>query len=886
MQTYSKKKYTLKLVFLIWFLATLAGLSQSSYAQVNLGQEIGDLDYARPKKYEIGGIKVEGIEYLDEKALVMISGLTVGNTISVPGDDISQSLKKLWKQGLFENIAITIEKIENDRIFLVIYLQERARLTGFSINGVKKGDVDNIREKIKLVSGDVVTENLIIRTKQKIHKYFDEKGFLNASVEIDKKADPKKPNGVILTIDIKKNAKVRIGHINIYGNKEVSTDKLKSSMKETKEVGYVKPLYDMEKLAWNIVKDVATLQIPKIQDDAVAYYNDHVKLRIFKSSKYIEKNYEEDKANIISKYNKLGYRDAKIVVDSIYRSNKNRIDIDIDVEEGNKYYFRNINWVGNTVYSDLDLSNVLQVRKGDVYNKELLETNLQFNQNGPDVSSLYLDNGYLFFSVDPVEVNVANDSIDLEIRIREGDQATLKNVVVKGNTRTNDHVIIRELRTRPGQLFSRSAIIRTQRELAQLKYFDPEKLGVDVKPNPLDGTVDIEYTVEETSSDQIELSGGWGYGRIIGTLGLSFNNFSLRNILKKDAWKPIPSGDGQKLSLRFQTYGSGYMSYSVSFTEPWLGGKKPNAFSVSYYHSLYSNGLQKTDPRRSTFVIDGFTVGLGKRLTWPDDFFQLYQGIKIQRYKLNNYANIFSVGDGNGIFHNFAYNIALSRNSLDAPIYPRNGSDVGVSLEFTPPYSWFNGKDYTTLSENEKYKWVEYHKWKIRASWYSSVVGDLVLSTRVKFGFLGYYNGDIGVTPFERFYLGGDGLSGYNNMDGRELISMRGYGNETLTPDYYKNTNLGGTIYDKFTMELRYPVSLNPSATIYFMGFLEAGNSWLKFADFKPFQVYKSAGVGVRVFLPMFGLLGLDWGYGFDDVPGLPNANGGQFHFSINQSID
>ncbi len=886
MQIYTTEKYKLKIVFLLLFFATIIGQNNKGFAQVNLGDNIGELDYSKPKKYEIGGIKVEGIEYLDEKALIMISGLQIGNEINVPGDDISSSLKKLWKQNLFENVAIAVEKIENNRIFLVIYLQERARLTGFSINGVKKGDVDNIRDKIQLVSGDVVTENLMIRTKQKIHKYFNEKGFLNAEVEIDKKPDPKKPNGVILNIDITKHSKVRIGKINIIGNEDINTDKLKASMKETKEVGYIYPLYDMEKLVWDIVKDVATLQLPKIQEDAVQYYQEHVRLRIFKSSKYIEKNYIDDKANLIAKYNKMGYRDAKIVEDSIYRSDKNKIDIDINVDEGEKYYFRNVNWVGNTVYSDIDLSNVLQIRKGDIYNRELLETNLQFNQNGPDVSSLYLDNGYLFFSVDPVEVNVINDSIDLEIRIREGDQATVKNVRVIGNTRTNDHVIIRELRTRPGQLFSRSAIIRTQRELAQLSYFDPEKLGVDVQPNPLDGTVDIEYTVEETSSDQIELSGGWGYGRIIGTLGLSFNNFSLRNFFKKDAWKPIPSGDGQKLSLRFQTYGAGYMSYSVSFTEPWLGGKKPNAFSVSYYHSLYSNQFPKGDPRRGTFKIDGFTVGLGKRLTWPDDFFQLYQGVKLQRYKLDNYATIFSVGDGDGVYHNFAYNIAFSRNSLDAPIYPRSGSDVGISLELTPPYSAFNDRDYRDLSENEKYKWVEYHKWKIRANWYSSVIGDLVLSTRAKFGFLGHYNSQIGTTPFERFYLGGDGLSGYNNMDGRELISLRGYGNETLTPGYHYNTNLGGTIYDKFTLELRYPVSLNPSATIYFMGFLEAGNSWLAFEDFKPFQVYKAGGFGVRVFLPMFGLLGLDWGYGFDEVPGLPNANGGQFHFSINQSID
>lgn len=860
-------------------------------AQINISQSATSLDYTNPQTYEIGGVEIEGIKHLDERALVLISGLNIGDKISVPGEDISKAIKKLWKQGLFEDIAVSASKIENGRIFLTITLSERARLSGFSIKGLKKNDVDNIREKINLTSGDVVTDNLLVRTHQIIKKYFDDKGFLNAQIDIQQSPDPKRRNSVLLNIHVKKNSKVRIERISFEGNKSLSDEQLKTAMKETKEAGIMKPLYNMEKLALQLGEKAITFKHHEIQDALKDYYDKNIKLRIFKTSKFKEKQYEEDKVKIIERYNRMGYRDAKIVADTTYIGKKDRMMINIAVEEGKKYYFRHINFIGNTVYSDQQLADILQVRKGDTYNKELLTTNLEFNQNGPDISSLYLDNGYLFFRAIPVEVKVENDSIDYEIRINEGEQARIKNVSVAGNTRTNDHVIIRELRTRPGQLFDRSAIIRTQRELAQLKYFDPEKLGVDPQPDLSDGTVDIKYTVEETSSDQIELSGGWGYGRIIGTLGLSFNNFSLRNIFNKKAWKPIPTGDGQKLGLRAQTYGRGYFSYSISFTEPWMGGKKPNAFSVSYYHSKYSNystsaGITEKSDKYGAFVIDGFNMGLGKRLQWPDDFFSLYQGIKLQRYKLKNYSNILSVGDGYGKFHNIAYNINLARNSTDQPIYPRNGSDISISLDITPPYSLFNSRDYTQLTENERFKWIEYHKWKTKAAFYSSVVGDLVLSTRFQMGFLGMYNRDIGLTPFERFYLGGDGLSGYNNIDGRELISMRGYANESLTPNYYKNQDEGGTIYNKYTLELRYPVSLNPSATIYFLSFLEAGNSYTNFKNYNPFNVYKSTGFGVRVFLPMFGLLGLDWGYGLDDVPGVPSAAGGQFHFSINQSID
>ena len=658
-------------------------------------------------------------------------------------------------------------------------------------------------------------------------------------------------------------------------------------MKETKARGIFTPLNDLGPFVVKTVANVATLRFKKISEDAVKYYKENIKINLFKGSKYIESNYEDDLDNIIAKYNKKGYRDATIVKDSVYRLDGENLAIDIWIDEGNKYYFRNIKWVGNKVYNSLFLTTVLGIQPGDVYNRELLETNLNYNPNGFDVSSVYMNNGYLFFNATPVETYVGNDSIDLEIRIFEGKQARIKNVSVKGNTKTNDHVVIRELRTRPGQLFSREDVIRTTRELANLRYFNAETITPNINPDPINGTVDIEYEVEETSADQIELSGGWGYGRIIGTLGLSFNNFSLKNMFKPDAWRPIPSGDGQKLSLRFQTYGKDYLSWSVSFTEPWLGGKKPNALTVSYYHSIFSNGLPTYDTLRSSFVIDGITVGIGKRLTWPDDFFTLYQGVNLQLYKLQNYATIFYIGNGTGTYNNFNYEIILGRNSIDQPIYPRRGSDISLGLELTPPYSLFSpDKDYSQLGDNEKYKWIEYHKWKFKAYWYFELMEKLVFTTKFRFGYLGYYNSELGATPFERFYLGGDGLSGYNNFDGREIVSMRGYTNESITPFYYKDKNIGGTVFTRYTLELRYPLSLNPSSTIYALTFVEAGNSWLGSQGFDPFDMKRAAGFGVRVFLPMFGMLGLDWAYGFDPIYGIPSANGSHFHFSLNQSLD
>lgn len=874
------KRILNKWVFLLLILVPLF-----SHSQVQFGEDF-TIDYTRPVEYEIAGITVTGVEYLDKNVLIMLTGLNVGEKITVPGEDVSKAIRKLWTQGLFENIGLYVTEVQADRIFLELRLKERPRLSRFSLKGVNKTEADNLREKINLTRGDVVTESLLMKTRHLIKNHFRDKGFIDAEVDIRQSVDTTRANNVELDIYIQKNSRVKINKIYVHGSEQFTQQKVKNALKETKERGRFIPLEDIEVMLYHNMREFFRLNPQGIVDSTMAHLNRTVKVRIFKPSRFIQEKYDEDLMKLIEKYNSRGFRDAVVVRDSIYRNPDKTLNIDLYVDEGNQYYFGDIIWIGNTKYSSEVLNNVLKINKGDIYNNELLSTNLSFNPNDRDVSSLYLDDGYLFFSAEPYEVRVYNDTIDVEIRLREGKQARVNKVSISGNTRTNDHVIIRELRTKPGQLFSRSDIIRTIRELAQLRYFDPENIVPDIVPNPMDGTVDITFKVEETSADQIELSGGWGYGRIIGSLGLSFNNFSMRKIFKAGAWKPVPTGDGQKLSLRVQSYGKGYLSYSASFTEPWLGGKKPNAFSVTYWHSLYSNGLSKNDPLRSEFVINGLTFGLGKRLTWPDDYFTLYQAITLQRYDLFQYSRIFAFGSGTGFYNNFNYNIIFGRNSISQPIYPTWGSEVSVSLEVTPPYSWFTNLDYTTMEPDEKYKWIEYYKWKVNATFFTEIFPKGVIMTRAKLGFLGEYNSDIGVTPFERFYLGGDGLSGYNNLDGREIIGMRGYGSETITPGYYLNKNIGGTIYAKYTLELRYPLSLNPSATIFAMAFLEGGNSWLGFSDFNPFSIYRSAGFGVRVFLPMFGLLGLDWGYGFDKVPGIPSASGSQFHFSINSSID
>ena len=853
-------------------------------AQISLGDD-NLSDYNNPKEYYIGGMTVSGVKYLDGNVLIMLSGLTVGDKVKIPGDKISAAVRKLWEQGLFEDIKVSVTKVVDNQVFLDFYLKERPRLSKFQFNGIKKADADDIRQKIRLVKGDYVTDNMIMKTKNIIKKFYNDKGFLNCEVDVIPKKDSATANEVTLYINIDKNEKVKVYTINIHGNKNIGSDLIKASFKKTKEKSLFNPMNDMDKLVYNTARDAATIDFVEIGNELENHANNNIRVRIFKSSKFIDEDYQADKQLLIGKYNKLGYRDARIIRDSISKNPDNTINIDLWVEEGSKYYVRNVTWVGNTKYSSNFLDRILKISKGDVYDRESIDEALTYNPNGADIRSLYMDDGYLFFDVVPAETRVQNDSIDLEIRMHEGKQATVNRVTIKGNTKTNDHVALREVQTRPGQLFSRDRLIRSQRQLAQLKYFDAEKLTPNVNPNPEDGTVDIGYEVTETSADQIELSGGWGYGRIVGTLGLSFNNFSLRNVTNLKSWKPIPAGDGQKLSLRFQTYGAGYYSYSFAFTEPWLGGRRPLALSLSYFHSRYTNGLAANDANFAYFKIDGITVGLGTQLRWPDDYFSLMQTLNYNRYNTYNYSSIFTFGGGNGVYNAFSYGVILSRNSVDAPIFARNGSEVSINLELTPPYSWFRGNvDYKAMQPSERYKWVEYYKIKFKGSWYINLIEKLVLTPRVQFGFLGAYNNQLGETPFERFYLGGDGLSGYNNMDGRELIGMRGYANNSLTPGY--PTTIGGTVYTRYTFELRYPISLNPSATIFGLGFVEAGNDWLRWNDFNPFNVYRSVGVGVRVFLPMFGLLGLDWGYGLDPVPGVPGAAGGQFHFSINSSID
>jgi outer membrane protein insertion porin family len=861
-------------------------LSFTVQAQIRVDDDLSVIDYSSPKEYIIGGVTVSGVQFLDHNVLIMLSGLQVADRIEVPGDKIRKAIEKLWNQGLFEDVRISATGFSDDIIYLDIYLQERPRLAKFSFKGIRKSEADDLREKIKLVKGDVVTDNVVIRTTNIIKKHYHGKGYLNAIVDIEQKRDSSKSNDVSLTIGVDKGSKVRIDQITFTGNKQLTASQLKGAMKKTKDKAVFRPFEMLDQMVLGLPRKLLSFKSDTVVGFISKLAQENLKFRIFKTSKFIQDDYREDLLALIAKYNEEGFRDAVIVSDSVYKLKPGIINIDIKVDEGRRYYFGDIKWVGNTKYSAFQLNEVLKIKKGDVYNQSELDANLNYNPNEIDISTLYLDDGYLFFQVVPVEVRVENDTIDIEMRIREGKQATINKIILKGNTRTNDHVVYRELRTRPGQLFSRTDIIRTTRELAQLRYFNPEKIVPNPIPNPNDGTVDIEYIVEETSSDQIELSGGWGYGRVVGTLGLSFNNFSAKNIFNGSAWRPIPSGDGQKLSLRLQSYGKGYISYSASFTEPWLGGKKPNSFSVSYYHSLYSNGVAKFSDSYQAFKIDAITFGLGKRLTWPDDYFTLSMRISFQNYNLDNYGNIFAFGSGNGKYRNYSTGVTLARNSVDSPIFPRSGSEVSLSLDLTPPYSQFSHQDYGSLSDEEKYKWIEYHKWRFSATLYRQIVGNLVLTARVRYGFLGLYNEAIGVTPFDRYYLGGDGLSGANNLDGRVIIGMRGYANESLTPHYYKNKNTGGTIFNRNTLELRYPLSLNPSATIYMTAFMEAGKAWDEFSSFNPFSLYRAAGVGVRVFLPMFGLLGLDWGYGFDEVPGIPSANKGQFHFSINQSID
>ena len=825
-------------------------------AQVRVGGSDQTIDYLTPKTYEIGDIVLEGADNLDKRMVILVSGLQVGETIRVPGDRIASAIDNLWKQGLFEDIQVRVMRVQDGKIYLKLVLKQRPKLSKFKFNGIKKGDADKIRTDIKLVAGDVVTENLLTTSRNKILSYYKEKGYGNVEVQTVTEPDTLggKKDRVDVIFNIKVGKKVKIDSLIIEGNKALSTNKILRKMKNTHDVRYGRKLYFWTSGFW-------------------------------KKSRYDESKLQEDLDNLIAYYNSLGYRDARVVSDTVYESSRknkkqDRLVVKVKLFEGNKYTFRNITFSGNTIYSSETLARYLRIKKGDPYNEEQLMSNISYNPSGLDITSLYMDNGYLFFSATPVEVAAANDSIDIEIRIVEGKQARIRNVSVEGNTITNDRIIMRELYTRPGDLFSRDAILRSRRELATLGYFKEETIIPEPRPNREDGTVDIVYKVEEGSTSQINLQGGYGSGMVIGQLGLQLNNFSARNVFNKKAWAPLPAGDGQKLGLNLVTNGTYYYAISGSFTEPWLGGRRPQSLTVSLYHNLYSNGYYygKGDERYYSLQITGGALSFGRRLKWPDDYFTLSHTLSYKRYTLHNYTNLSSLFT-DGASNDLSYNITLGRNSLDSPIFPRSGSEVSVSAYFTPPYSLFRQKGYysdlaAAGDYAEVYKWVEYYKVNLRGSWMLNLVGDVVLNARCRFGWMSYYNSEIGLSPFGRYYLGGDGLSTWM-LDGREVVPLRGYQNNSLTPSG------GASVFDRYTFELRQPIIESNSATIYVLGFLEGGNSWASTREFKPFKVYNSAGLGVRVFMPMFGMIGIDWGYGFDGVYG-----GSQFHFSIGQSID
>ena len=735
-------------------------------------------------------------------------------------------------------------------------MTELPRLSKFKFEGkISKSDISSLKEDLNLISGSVISKNTISNSSNIIRNFYISKGFYSIKIDSKVEDDKQSKNSKILVFKIDKGKKVKIKNIEISGRKKIlnsskkfldksdstfiiSDSKFKRLLKETKE-----------KKWW----------------------------RFFKVSKYIDENYENDKNSIIKKYNELGYRDAKISFDTILINDDNTISINIKVDEGEKYFFGNVFWIGNKIYSNDELSKRLSIKSGDIYNQTFLEEKLFGNANGDDISSLYLDDGYLFFNASPSEIVKENNYIDLNIKLYEGDKAKVNKVNVIGNSKTNDHVIMREIRTKPGDLFKRSDIMRSQRELNNLQYFDPEKFDVKIEPNQSRNTVDITYVVSEKSTDQINLQGGWGAGRVVGSLGFRFTNFSSKKFFTKDAWKPLPSGDGQTLSISASSNGIYYQNYNLTFVEPWLGGKKPNSLSVSAYKSISSNGQTGND--RQSIEITGVSLGLGKRLKIPDDYFTLYNGITFQRYDLNNSQSFFSFN--NGYSNNFNLNINIGRNSIDQLIYPRSGSKFNLSLKLTPPYSLFSkNEDFANMTDQERFKWVEYYKWKFTSSWFSAFNDKLVLNNRAEMGLLGAYNNQIGVSPFERFYVGGDGLSGMGYVfDGRELISLRGYSNNSVSPQ------TGGTIYTKYTSELRYALSLNPTSTVYILAFLEGGNSWDNFDFYNPFEIKKSAGFGVRIMLPMVGMMGIDYGWGFDEILNNPDANGGQFHFSIGQQF-
>lgn len=841
------------------------------------------------REYILGDVTVTGKINYNEQTVVTFAGLEKGQKIIVPGEDISNAIKKLWKLGLFSDVNFYVNEIKGDSIYLELNINELPKLSDVKINGIKKGKSEDLIKEVDLKKGKIVNENLITTTKNYIENKYKKDGYYNNKVYINTVEDSI-ASEVKMVINIDKGSKVKVSSITFSGNQEFSDKKLRKAFKNTKQKNPI---------------------------------------RIFKASKYIKEKYEEDLTKVIDKYKENGFRDARIIADSVsYNKEKNSIAIKVNLEEGRKYYFGNIRYLGNSVYTDAQLNRILGIQKGDVYNGVLLQKRIadQTKPDGQDLTNLYQNNGYLFSNINAVEVRTANDTIDFEIRITEGPIAYFNRITVVGNDKTNDHVIYRELRTRPGQKYSKDLLIRSIREIGQLGFFDPEAIKPDFKNvDPQEGTVDIEYSVVEKGSSQIELQGGYGGGGFIGTLGLSFNNFSARNIFKKEAYKPLPMGDGQRMALRLQ--GSQFFqTYSLSFSEPWFGGKKPMNFSASISQSkqyLFDFRSRDVD-RNKSFNITSINVGIAKRLRVPDDYFVLSQNITFQYYDLNNYnTGLFKFGDGSS--RNLAYTIALTRNSKGLnPIFPTYGSEFSVSGRFTPPYSLFNGIDYGNLQNEENYKiktqtasvindanypagtyldangnpvasyqdaapdqakidqkrfnWLEYYKVKFKADWYTPIYEKLVLRTLGEFGFMGAYNSERGLVPFERFYVGGDGLANFA-LDGREVIQLRGYPNNSLS------SVDGSTIYNKFSLELRYPITLKQAATIYGLTFVEAGAAFDSFNQYNPFKLSRSAGLGLRVFMPAFGLLGIDFAHGFDNIPGTSERSGWQTHFIIGQQF-
>jgi outer membrane protein insertion porin family len=864
-----------------------------SFSQIKAQERI---PFDQGKKYILAKVSVVGKISFNEQTVVTFSGLQKGQEITVPGEEISGAIKKLGKLGLFDEIAFYVNKVENDSIYLDLNIIELPKLNEVKFVGIKKSKVEGLIKDNNLTKSKIVNENLITTTKNYIENKYKKEGFYNTKVTITTTPDTIAGNNVNMLVRVDKGDKVKISSIDFIGNKQLTDTQLRSAMKDTKQ------------------KNI---------------------LRVLKASKFIPEKYKTDLEKVIASYKEKGYRDARIIYDSVtYNKEKNMLAIKINLEEGNKYYFGNIKFLGNTVYSDQQLNRYLGIKKGETYNGVLLEKRIadKTKPDGEDITNLYQNNGYLFSNINAVEVKTANDTIDFEIRITEGPIAYFNKISVVGNDKTNDHVIYRELRTKPGEKYSKELLVRTIREIGQLGFFDPE--SIDPKFKNVDaaaGTVDIEYNLVEKGSSQVELQGGYGGGGFIGTLGLSFNNFSARNMFKKEAYKPLPMGDGQKVSLRLQ--GSTYFqTYSVSFSEPWFGGKKPVQFSSSIsYSKQFNYSYGRNVNKDQSFNILTLQVGLAKRLTVPDDYFVLSQSVSYQHYDLNNYfTGLFTFG--NGASRNLAYTIGLTRSNKGVnPIFPTYGSEFSVSAKVTPPYSLFNGVDYATLGDKEenkakstttyngtdgvivnpgdyinsdgnkvstyqeaaadpakvdqkKYNWLEYYKIKFKADWYNKVYGKLVLRTLTEFGFMGAYNQDRGIVPFERFYLGGDGMANYS-MDGRETVGLRGYENNSLTPVNSLGQQVGATIYNKFSMELRYPITLKPSASIYALTFLEAGSSYDGFKNYNPFDLYRSAGFGLRVFMPAFGLLGIDFGYGFDAQPGETKAHGQEIHFIIGQQF-